>query len=142
MLEKQLAKARCSMNKWFGTGRLTKDPTINKTSNGVSIARITLACDGWKKDEKGKPIAEFIPCVAWKEKADFIANYCKKGDKIGVVGSLGSREYEQDGQKKSITEITIEQMELMASKLKEDEQNKSKENKNDYIEIDDDNLPF
>lgn len=128
------------MNKWFGTGRLTKDPTINVTTNGVSIARITLACDGWKKDEKGKPIAEFIPCVAWKEKADFIANYCKKGDKIGVVGSLGNREYEQDGQKKSISEITIEQMELMASKLKEEKELKKEEK--EFEPIDEDNLPF
>lgn len=128
------------MNKWFGTGRLTKEPAITKTTGGHSIARITLACDGWQKDENGKTKAEFINCVAWREKADFIDSYCHKGDKIGVIGAIGNRIYEKDGVERTITEITIEQMELMSSKLKEEKELKKKEK--EFEPIDEDNLPF
>ena len=130
------------MNKWFGAGFLVKDPTITQTTGGKSIVRFTLACNGWKKDNEGKPVAEFINCVAWNEKADFLASYCNKGDKIGVIGSLGSRSFEQEGVVKTVQEITIEQVELMAAKnIKNAKKGKNKIEEVDPTDIDED-LPF
>lgn len=130
------------MNKWFGTGFLVNDPLITQTTKGQCIARFTIGCAGWKKDENGKPVTEFIPCVAWNERAEFISTYFKKGNKVGVVGAIEHRTYEKEGITKSVAEIYAEQVELLASKSKEEKEHKRKKDKKIQPIEDYDDLPF
>lgn len=72
----------------------------------------TLAVDKYSNGEKS---ANFIKCVAYKNKADFIRDYCNKGDKLGVEGSVETRSYEDStGRKVYVTEIFCERVELEA----------------------------
>lgn len=112
------------MNKWCGVGRLTKDPEIKMTSNQTKFCQFTLAVDRRFKDQNGKRQADFINCLAWKQTAEFIANYFKKGNRIGVVGSIQTRSYEKDGQKTFFTEVVIDEAEFVESTNKADDTEK------------------
>ena len=116
------------MNKWCGVGRLTKDPEIKLTSNQTKFCQFTLAVDRRFKDANGQRQADFISCLAWRQTAEFIAKYFKKGNKIGVVGSIQVRSYEdQNGQKHFVTEVVIDEAEFVESTNKADDTEK-KEN--------------
>lgn len=104
------------MNKWIGIGRLTKDPEIRLTANQTQFCQFTVAVDRKFKDANGQRQADFISCLAWKNTAVFIQKYFKKGNRIGVVGSIQTRNYEdQNGQKHFITEVVIDEAEFVES---------------------------
>lgn len=101
------------MNKVELIGRLTKDPELNSTANQTQYANFTIAVDRKFKDANGQRQADFINCVAWRQTAAFITKYFKKGNRIGVTGSIQTRNYEKDGQKHYITEVLIEEAEFV-----------------------------
>lgn len=96
------------MNKVFLLGRLTADPELRQTQNGVSVASFTIAANKpYKKGEEQQ--AEFIPCVAWRGTADFVSRYFNKGKPILVEGRLQARGYEdKQGIKRKITEVVCD----------------------------------
>lgn len=113
------------MNKWCGVGRLTKDPEIKMTSNQTKFCQFTLAVDRRFKDANGQRQADFINCLAWRQTAEFIVKYFKKGNKIGVVGSIQTRSYDdQNGQKRFITEVVVDEAEFVESTNKADDTEK------------------
>lgn len=85
-------------------GRLTADPELRQTPNGVATTRFTVAVDRnyVKTGEERK--ADFITVVAWRQSAEFVTNYFGKGDMIAVQGSIQTGSYEKDG----ITRPTFE----------------------------------
>jgi single-strand DNA-binding protein len=88
------------MNKVELIGRLTKDPEIRNTSNQVPFCNFTLAVDRSFKDANGQRQADFINCVAWRQTATFIQKYFRKGNRLGICGSIQTRSYQdQNGQK-------------------------------------------
>lgn len=103
------------MNKFFGTGNLTKDPEKIETTNAL-MCKITVACDtGYIKD--GERETEFITFIAWRKNAENILKYLKKGSKVAIVGIVRNRSYEaQDGSKRYVTEITVEEIEFLNTK--------------------------
>ena len=101
------------MNKVTLIGRLTKDPEIKLTSNQTQFCNFTIAVDRRFKDSNGQRQADFINCVAWKQTAVFIQKYFKKGNRIGIAGSIQTRSYEKDGQKIFITEVLAEEAEFV-----------------------------
>ena len=104
------------MNKAMLVGRLTKDPDIKMTSNQTKFCQFTLAVDRRFKDQDGRRQADFINCLAWRQTAEFIAKYFKKGNRIGVVGSIQTRSYDdQNGQKRFITEVVVDEAEFVES---------------------------
>lgn len=104
------------MNKVQLIGRLTKDPEAKMTSNQTKFCQFTLAVDRRFKDANGQRQADFISCLAWRQTAEFIAKYFKKGNRIGVVGSIQVRSYEdQNGQKRFVTEVVIDEAEFVES---------------------------
>lgn len=103
------------MNKVMLVGRLTKDPEIKLTSNQTQFCNFTLAVDRRFKDANGQRQADFISCVAWKQTAVFIQKYFKKGNRIGVAGSIQTRSYEDDSGKHFITEVVIDEAEFVES---------------------------
>ena len=70
------------MNKIILVGRLTKDPELQTTNNGTSLLRFNVACKSKMRDEDGEQKVDFFVCVAWREKAELIHKYCKKGSML------------------------------------------------------------
>ena len=79
------------MNRAILMGRLTKDPETRSTQNGHSVTNFTIAVDRKYKDANGERQTDFIPCVAWRQTADFIYRYFHKGERILVEGSIQPR---------------------------------------------------
>lgn len=111
------------MNKVAIVGRLTKDPEIKLTSNQTQFCNFTVAVDRKFKDANGQRQADFISCLAWKQTAVFIQKYFKKGSRIGLVGSIQTRSYDdQNGQKRFITEVVVDEVEFVESNNRAEEQ--------------------
>lgn len=104
------------MNKAVLVGRITKDIEVKQTANQVAFTQFTVAVDRRFKDANGNRQADFINCVAWRQTATFIAQYFKKGSKIGIVGTIQTRDYEdKDGKKVYVTEVMVEEAEFVDS---------------------------
>lgn len=136
------------MNQSVLVGRLTKDIELKYLQNSKNCL-FTLAVERGMKDEAGNNLVDFISCVAWNNQAEFLANYCKKGDKVGVVGRIQTRSYQdQTGQTRFITEVICNQVEAYNPKPQQDTQQQApknsgmKVNGNNYQPVNDDDLPF
>lgn len=94
-------------NTWHGIGRLTSNPEIRQTQNGVSVTTFTIAVN--RRYVKGRDReTDFIPCVAWRNAAEFICQYFIKGDPINIEGELQQRKYtDKDGNNRTIYEIIV-----------------------------------
>ncbi len=102
------------MNKVQLIGRLTKDVELKFTSNQTQVATFTLAVDRRFKDANGQRQADFINCVAWRQTAAFISKYFKKGSRIGIVGTIQTRSYDDNnGNKRFVTEVIAEEAEFV-----------------------------
>src|SRR5690625_8026491 len=96
------------LNRVVIVGRLTRDPDLRYTPNGVAVANFTVAANRPFTNQQGNREADFINCVVWRKPAENLANYMKKGNLIGVDGRLQSRSYEgQDGTTVYVTEVEI-----------------------------------
>ena len=110
------------MNKVELVGRLTKDPEIKLTQNQTQFCGFTLAVDRRFKDSNGERQADFINCIAWKERAVFIQKYFHKGSRIGICGSIQTRTYDDnDGKKVFVTEVLVDEAEFVESASKPSE---------------------
>ncbi len=90
-------------------GRIVNDLEVKQTQNGVACLQFTVAVDRGFKNQNGEYDTDFISCVAWKEKAEFINKYFGKGKMIAVEGELRSRTYEdKNGTKHYITEVYVD----------------------------------
>lgn len=89
-------------------GRLTRDPELRRTTTGKAVATFSLAVDRDGKDAG----TDFIPCVAWEHKAEFISRYFKRGNMIAVAGEMRSRSYEdkQTGKKQYVLECRVDKV--------------------------------
>lgn len=95
-------------------GRLTKDIDLRKTSSNISTCSFTLACDKkFKPAQEGAATADFIQCVAWRQSADFLAQYATKGAIVGVEGSIQTRSYDGQNGKVYVTEVLCDRVRLI-----------------------------
>lgn len=97
-------------------GRLTRDPELRYTPAGVAVANFTLANDTGRKRDDGSRITHFIDCVAWRNTAEFAANYLTKGRLIVIEGQLETRTYEKDGIKRKAAEVNVRSIHFADSK--------------------------
>ena len=99
------------MNKVILMGRLTRDPEVrySQGENASAVARYSLAVDRrFKRD--GEPTADFINCVAWRQTAEFICKFFKKGNSICISGSVQTRTWnDQQNNKRYATEIIADE---------------------------------
>lgn len=88
-------------------GRLTADPELRRTGNGIAVASFSLAVDRDRKDKAtGEREADFIRCTAWRSKADFVSKYFSKGQTAVVAGRLHIDMYtDKDGNKRTSAEV-------------------------------------
>jgi single-strand DNA-binding protein len=97
------------INNCVFAGRLTKDPELKFTPNGVAVVTITLAINRSFTNQQGEREADFANFTAFKGRAEAIANHFKKGDEIGIVSRFQSRNYENsEGKRVFINEFVVE----------------------------------
>ena len=132
------------MNKAILVGRLTKDPELRATTSGVSVTSFTVACDRKfvKQGEERK--ADFINCIAWRQSAEAISRYFKKGDRIALEGSIQIRDWQDnDGKKHYATEVVVDAWEFAQSKTEGAPATSNTEADLDgFVPVDDEDLPF
>ena len=105
-----------SVNMVVLIGRLTKDPELRKTSAGASYCRFTVACDRPKKKDTQDDSADFIGCVAWRKSAEFLSDYCHKGNLVNVIGSIQTGSYtDREGRKVYTTDILADRVQILES---------------------------
>jgi single-strand DNA-binding protein len=98
-------------------GRLTRDPELRYTPNGIAVANFNIAVNRPFKDQNGENQADFINGVVWRKQAENLANYMKKGNQIGIDGRIQTRTYEgQDGKTVYVTEVLAESIQFLESK--------------------------
>lgn len=134
------------MNKAILMGRLTKDPDIRYTQGGTAVASFTLAVNRRFANQNGERETDFINIVAWNKTAEFVANYFKKGQQVGIIGRIQTRNYENnEGKKVYITEVIAEEAYFAGAKTND---NKNTDDLGDMVneidapDISDDDLPF
>lgn len=106
------------MNKVILSGRLTSDPEIRYTTgNEHTIASFTLAVDRKVARNNGETTADFIRCMGWDKKAEFLEKYCHKGTKLLLTGRIQTGSYtDKDGKKVYTEEVIAEELEFAESK--------------------------
>ena len=110
-----------NLNKVILAGRLTNDPELKQTATGVSVLSFTLAVNRRyaSKNEQGESQtqADFISVVAWRNTAEFIARYFKKGSAICITGSIQTRSWQdQQGQRRYATEVVADEANFVDSR--------------------------
>ncbi len=102
------------LNRVVLVGRITKDPELRKTQSGLSTVSFTVACNRRFTSQGQEPQADFINCVAWRQTADYMANYVKKGALLGVEGRIQTRNYEdQSGKRVYVTEVVCDSVQTL-----------------------------
>lgn len=105
------------MNKAILVGNLTRAPEQRTTSSGIAVTSFTVAVNRRYKTQDGQQQTDFINCVAWRSTAEFVGKYFTKGMKIGVVGSIQTRTYDdRDGVRRYVTEVVVDEAEFVGSK--------------------------
>lgn len=101
------------INRVILTGRLARDPELRKTQSGLSVCSFQLAVDRPKQKGQDDAVTDWISCQAWRQAADYICNYAKKGALLAVDGRLQTRSYDNaSGQKIHVTEVVCERIEI------------------------------
>lgn len=131
-------------------GRLTKNVELRYTQSNVAVSTFTLAVNRTFKNENGEREADFINCVMWRQQAENLANWAKKGALIGITGRIQTRSYDnQQGQRVYVTEVVAETFQLLESKGQGNQGQKqqqapdfSRNTSTDPLDISSDDLPF
>jgi single-strand DNA-binding protein len=100
-----------NLNKVVLAGRLTAEPELKQTPSGVSVVRVNLAINRRRRgaDQNDQQQTDFITVVAWRQTAEFISKYFRKGSAICVTGSIQTSSWtDQQGQKRYSTEVVVD----------------------------------
>lgn len=140
-----------SMNKVILIGNIATEIDLRYTPNGNAVASFNLAVNEFNGD------TTFIPIETWKKQAENVSNYCGKGSKVAIEGSVKIDKWEKDGQKRSFTKINAFNIQFLDSKggqKKEqsnqqqqvnaynNEVNKTMQSEGEQVDITDSDLPF
>lgn len=105
------------MNKVMLVGNLTADPELRSTGSGISVCSFRVAVERRFKDGDGNRVTDFIPVTCWRQLADLCGRYLAKGRKVGVVGTLQMRNYEdKQGNKRTAYEVVADEVEFLTPK--------------------------
>lgn len=115
------------MNNVVLVGRLVRDPEVKKLDNEKEVSNITLAVTRNYKNEEGVYETDFIDCTLWNTIAKSTAEYCKKGDIVGVKGRHESESYDKEGKTFYKTNIVVEKITFLSSKRELDKTDKELE---------------
>ena len=104
------------LNQVVMVGRLTSDPEINEVENDRKVATITVAVQRSDKNAEGVYETDFIKCTLWNGIAETTAEYCKKGDLVGVKGRIQTTNVDD----KIVMEVVAEKVTFLSSRKEED----------------------
>ena len=130
------------MNKFIGNGNLTKDG-FRSTESGKEVYSGSIAIRRKFKNQNGEYESDFFNFVYWQPN-DYIKANLKKGTKVGIEGRLATRSYDDKGTKRYITEIVVEDIEILSKKeeAKIEDIPEVKSRYEDTIELTEDDIPF
>lgn len=112
------------INRVVLVGRMTKDPELRRTANGIAVTSFTLALNRNFNSADGQQ-ADYIPCVVWNKVAENVERYCSKGSLVGVEGHLQSRTYDNaQGQKVFVIEAVCNSVQFIDTRDNTNELNK------------------
>ncbi|HEM5106554.1 TPA: single-stranded DNA-binding protein [Streptococcus suis] len=130
-------------------GRLTRDVELRYTPSNQAVATFTLAVNrNFKNQSTGEREADFINCVMWRQQAENLANWTKKGHLIGITGRIQTRSYDnQQGQRVYVTEVVAESFQILEKRDNSANYSSMDEQmppgmSGQPMDIDDDGLPF
>lgn len=104
------------LNKVILCGRLVAEPELKMTPTNIPVCSFRLAVNRSYQKE-GEPSADFITCVAWRQRADFISRYFHKGSSLCIVGSIQTRKYtDQNDRTRYSTEVLVDDAHFVDSK--------------------------
>ena len=107
--------ANFNFNKVIIGGRMTADVELKQTQNGIAVCSFSVAVN--RRTNKDEATTDFLNCTAWRNTAEFISKYFRKGSSICLVGSLQIRTWtDQQGQKRYTTEILVDEASFVDSK--------------------------
>ena len=108
-----------SLNKVFLMGNLTRDPEINKTSQGTSVCHLGLAVNRVFKGTNGAQQKEvsFFNVTVWGTSGENCARYLAKGRPVLVEGRLQTRQYEANGEKRTSTDIVADNVQFLGGAM-------------------------
>jgi single-strand DNA-binding protein len=142
------------MNTVALVGRLTFEPELKTTPNGVSVLRFQVAVDRAYQRAGEERKADFIDCLAWRQQAEFISRYFHKGSMIAIEGSIQTDNFtDKSGNKRKSVEVVVNRASFCGSKSDSNNQGAAfsqpaptyaSADSSDFEEIidDDDDLPF
>lgn len=146
------------MNKVILVGRLARDPELRATASGVPVCGFSVACDRRFVKEGEERQADFISCIAWRQTGESIAKFFKKGHRIALEGTLQTKTWQDsDGKTRYAMEVVVESWEFAQSKSEigqapstsapytentENTQETEQGDINDFMPIEDEDLPF
>ena len=136
-------------------GRLTYEPELRATSNRTSVIRFQIACDRQFQTKEEERKTDFIDVTAWRQTAEFISRYFRKGSMIAVEGSIQTENFtDKDGNKRKSVQVVANNVSFCGSKAEGDTASDTpfhqpapsyaEADNSDFEEIadDDDDLPF
>ncbi len=130
-------------------GRMVRDAELRYTPNNQAVATFTLAVNRQFKNQNGEREADFINCVIWRQQAENLANWAKKGALIGITGRIQTRNYEnQQGQRVYVTEVIADSFQLLEFNKQNDQGHSQGQSQPDFsrqaepFSIEESDLPF
>lgn len=109
--------ANFNLNKVILGGRITCDLELKSTASGISVCTFTIAVDRKTSSANGDKLVDFFTCVTWRQTAEFVCKYFRKGSSICIVGNIQTRSYsDRTDQKRVATEIIVDEALFVDSK--------------------------
>lgn len=108
-----------SFNKCILIGNLTADPELRQTPTGISVCRFSIAVNrrAGKNTDANQPTTDFFNIIVWRERAEFVSRYFRKGRPILVCGQIQNRNWtDQQGAKHYTTEIVADEVSFTENK--------------------------
>ncbi len=105
------------MNKVILIGNLTKDPETTYTPSNICVCRFTVAVNRSYSNQNGDKQTDFLPVVCWRNQAENCGKHLKKGSKVGLSGSIQTRNYDdKDGVRRYVTEIIADEVQFLSTR--------------------------
>ncbi|TWT16337.1 single-stranded DNA-binding protein [Streptococcus sp. sy010] len=102
-------------------GRMTRDAELRYTPNNQAVATFSLAVNRNFKNQAGEREADFINIVIWRQQAENLANWAKKGTLLGITGRIQTRNYDNaQGQRVYVTEVVADNFQILESRATRD----------------------
>ena len=122
------------LNKVILMGHMTADPELKQTTSGVSVCSFSIGVNRrYSKADQGQQSVDFINIVSWRQQAEFVSRYFKKGSSIIVCGSLQTRNWtDNQGQKRYVTEVVADEVSFGAPAASQNANSEAKSQSQGY----------